>query len=62
LAGEGEVAGFPVDAESGDGVASLIAHVEEIACGIDVEAARIIASCPIERSIEKALTEPELMP
>ena len=46
LAGEGEVARNPIDAESGDDVASLIARVEEIPCWIDVEAARISASSP----------------
>jgi len=33
MAGEGERAGFPIDAESGDGVAPLIARAEEIPCG-----------------------------
>ena len=46
MAGEGERAGFPIDAESGDGVAPLIARAEEIPCGIDVDGARKIASCP----------------
>ena len=46
LAGKGEAARLPVDAEAGDRVAPLVARVKEITRGIDVKAARIIASRP----------------
>src|SRR2546427_5276389 len=46
LAGKSEVARLPMDAESGDRVAPLIARVKEIPRRIDIEASRIIASGP----------------
>src|ERR1700685_4088191 len=46
LAGKGEAAGLPVDAETGDGVGPLVTRVKEMAAGIDIETAGIIASSP----------------
>ena len=46
MAGEGEAAGLAIHAEDGDVVAPLIAAVEELAGGIEVEAARIVPARP----------------
>jgi len=46
LAGERQAAGARIDAESGDRIASLVAQVEIVARGVDIEAARVVASCP----------------
>ena len=46
MAGEFEAAGLAIHLEDGDVVGSLIAAIEEPASGIEVEAARIIPSCP----------------
>src|SRR5450755_1868113 len=47
LSGKGERARLPVDAKAGDGVAALVAAIEESAGRIDGEAARIIAAGPL---------------
>src|SRR5262249_54871788 len=44
LAGEGELAGLLVDVERGDVVAALIAAGEELAAGIEREAAGVVAA------------------
>ena len=46
MAGEVEAAGFAVRTEHGDVVTSLIAAIEELAGGVEVEAARIVPTCP----------------
>ena len=46
MAGEVESAGLAVHAEHGDVVTSLIAAIEELAGGVEVEAARIVSACP----------------
>ena len=46
MAGEVEAAGFAIHAEDGDVVAALIAAIEELAGGVEVEAARIVPACP----------------
>ena len=46
MAGECEAAGLAIHLEDGDVVAALIAAVEELAGGVEVEAARIIPSRP----------------
>src|SRR5437667_11717815 len=46
MAGEVEAAGFAVHTEHGDVVTSLIAAIEELASGVEVEAARIVPACP----------------
>src|SRR6266446_3119999 len=46
MAGEVEAAGFAVHTEHGDVVTALIAAIEELAGGVEVEAARIIPACP----------------
>ena len=46
MAGEFEAAGLAIHAEDGDAVGSLIAAIEEPAGGVEVEAARIVPSCP----------------
>src|SRR5208282_6746544 len=43
---EGQRSGLAIDAESGDGIAALIAAIEEISCGINVEAAWVITAGP----------------
>ncbi len=46
MAGEFEAAGLAIHPEDGNAVGALIATIEELAGGIEVEAARIIPSCP----------------
>src|SRR5208283_128008 len=46
LTGKSEVARFPIDAESSDRVTPLITRIKKIPCGVDIKAARIIASSP----------------
>ena len=46
MAGEVEAAGLAIHLEDGDVVGSLIATKEELASGVEVEAARVIPSCP----------------
>src|SRR5713226_502219 len=46
MAGEVEAAGFAVHTEHGDVVTSLIAAIEELAGGVETEAARIVPACP----------------
>ncbi len=46
MAGEVEAAGFSVHMEHGDVVTSLIAAIEELPGGVEVEAARIVPACP----------------
>jgi hypothetical protein len=46
LSGEREGARLPIHSKAGDGVASLIAGVQETARGIDRETARIVAARP----------------
>jgi hypothetical protein len=46
MAGEVEAAGFSVHAEHCYVVTSLIAAIEELAGGVEVEAARIVPACP----------------
>lgn len=46
MAGEVEAAGSALHAEDGDAVSSLIAAIEELAGGIEVEASRIVPTCP----------------
>ncbi len=46
MAGEFEAAGLAIHLEDGDVVAALIATIEVLASRIEVEAARIIPSCP----------------
>src|SRR5437773_9938225 len=46
MAGEDQAACFAVHAEDGDVVAALIARVKELAGGIEIEAARIVPTCP----------------
>ena len=47
MAGEVEAAGFAVHTEHGDVVTALIAAIEELARGVEVEAARIVPACPL---------------
>ena len=46
MAGEGEAAGLAIHPEDGDVVAALIAAIEELAGGVEIEAARIIPARP----------------
>ena len=46
MAGEFEAAGLAIHLEDGDVVGALIATIEVLASGVEVEAARIIPSCP----------------
>ena len=46
MAGEGEAAGLAIHPEDGDVVAALIAAIEELAGGVEVEAARIVPARP----------------
>ena len=46
MAAECEAAGLAIHLENGDVIATLIAAIEELARGVEVEAARIIPSCP----------------
>ena len=46
MPGEVQSTGFAVDFEDRDVVASLVAAVQELACRIEVETARIISSRP----------------
>ena len=46
MAGKGQFAGFSIDAEDGDVVGALVAHITELACGVEVEAARVVAARP----------------
>ena len=46
MAGEVEAAGFAIDMEGGDVVATLIAAIEEPASWVEVETAWIIPACP----------------
>ena len=46
MAGEVEAAGLAIHSEDGDVVTALIAAIEELAGGIEVEAARIVPACP----------------
>src|SRR5262249_6577493 len=47
VAGEGEDAGLAVDPEAGDVVAPLIAAIEELAGGVEVETARVAPAGPL---------------
>ncbi len=56
LFGEGQPSGFLIDLEHGDIVCSLIAAVQELTGGIEIEASRIVAASPLvtnkcERSV-----------
>ena len=60
MAGEFEAAGLAIHSKNGDVVGSLIAAIEELASGVEVEAARIISSCPFfsyEREVAVGPTE-----
>ena len=46
MAGEVEAARFAIHTEDGDVVTALIATIEELAGGVEVEAARIVPACP----------------
>ena len=46
MAGEVEAAGLAIHTEDGDVVGSLIATIEELAGGVEVEAARIVPARP----------------
>ncbi len=46
MAGEFEAAGLAIHLEDGNVVGSLIATIKELASGVEIEAARIIPSCP----------------
>src|SRR5580704_1026357 len=46
MAGEPESASLAINLEDGDVVAALIATIEKLAGGVEVEAAWIITSCP----------------
>jgi hypothetical protein len=46
VAREAEAAGFVIHTEYGDVVSSLIAAIEELAAGVEVEAARVVSACP----------------
>src|SRR5262245_5265287 len=46
VAGELKAAGLLIDLEDGDVVGALIATIKELTCGIEVEAPRVVASCP----------------
>ena len=46
MAGEVEAAGLAVHPEHSDVVTSLIAAIQELAGGVEIEAARIIPACP----------------
>ena len=46
MAGEFEAAGLAINLKDGDVVRTLIATIEIPASGIEVEAARIVTSCP----------------
>lgn len=46
MAGEFETAGLAVHLEDGNVVGSLIAAEEELTRRVEIEAARVIASCP----------------
>src|SRR5258708_10272254 len=46
MAGEVEAAGFAVHMEHSDIVTSLIATIEELAGGVEVETARVVSACP----------------
>src|SRR5262249_48103690 len=46
MAGEVEAPGLAVHAEHGDVVPALIATIEELAGGVDVETARVVPACP----------------
>ena len=47
MAGKCEAAGLAIHPEDGDVVVPLIATIEKLARGIEVEAARIISSGPL---------------
>src|SRR5262245_18398596 len=46
-----EVPGFAIHAKHGDVVTALIAAIEERACGVEIEAARIVPACPFLRNV-----------
>ena len=46
MVGEVETAGFAIHMEGGDVVATLIAAIEELAAGAEIEAARIVSARP----------------
>jgi len=46
MAGEFKAAGFTIHSEDGDVIASLFATIKIPASGIEVEATRIVSSCP----------------
>src|SRR5688572_27981504 len=46
MAGEGKASGPWIPAEGSDGIASLVARVEEIPAGIGIEAARVVPTGP----------------
>src|SRR5436309_1024874 len=47
MAGEVEAPGFALHTEYGDVVTSLIAAIEELAAGVEIEAARIVPAGPL---------------
>src|SRR5437588_10910083 len=53
MAGEVEAAGFAVHTKHGDVVTALIAAIEELAGGVEVEAARIVPACPFFADIRQ---------
>src|SRR5262249_59055603 len=51
LAGEGERAGLAIHPKHRDVVAALVATVEELTGGVEVEAPRVASACPLLRDI-----------
>jgi len=49
MTSEGECAFVAIDAEHRNVIRSLVAHIKELACGIEIEAARIIPTRPFVR-------------
>jgi hypothetical protein len=54
MAGEFQAAGLAIHLEDGDVVAALIATIEELASGVEIEAARIIPPCPFFPDVREA--------
>src|ERR1039458_7246594 len=59
LAGEGQPAGARIDTESGNRISYLVARVEIVAGGIDIEAARVIASRPFLGDVRQLARRPD---
>ena len=57
VAGKGQFACVVIDSEHRHIVRSLVAHIEELARGIEIEAAGIVSMCPFF-SDELQLTAP----